>query len=509
MAGAFDLAIIGGGINGAALAELAVHNGYDTVLLERRDFGAGVTSRSTRLIHGGLRYLEHGHVGLVRESLRERESLLADYPDQVRPLAFLIPVYERDTRAPWWIRVGLEAYQLIGHSHRMPRHQHLSARETLALEPGLEPRGLRAGFVYYDAQAIYPERLALEMALAAEAGGAEVRNHAPVVALTGGAGEVTGVRVEDGAEYRARLVVNAAGAWADEVRRLQDASAQPLLSLVNGTHIVTGAFAGAPERAIYHEARADRRPFFVVPWRDLWLIGTTETPHVGDPEAVAPQPAEVEYLVRETNLLFPEARLTADAVLYAYAGSLPLLRATGSNAQSMTREHGIYDHDKEEGVRGLVTLLGGKLTTARAFAALALGQIAVKLGRPAPHRKAIPAAGATTAPSRLRAIYGRQAGAIVALEKEQPELQRRLCAANATTAAEIVHSVRSEKARTLGDLLLRRTGAAFGPCLGLDCAPEAARVAAPLLGWDEAATGRAVTDYHQELDRTLLRGIRP
>src|SRR4029077_16537460 len=183
-----------------------------------------------------------------------------------------------------------------------------------------------------------------------------------VVALTGGTGEVTGVRVEDGAEYRARLVVNAAGAWADEVRRLRGASAQPLLSLVNGTHIVTGVFAGAPERAIYHEARADRRPFFVVPWRDLWLIGTTEAPHTGDPDDIAPQPAEVEYLVRETNLLFPEARLTTGAVLYAYAGSRPLLRATNSNAQSMTREHGIYDHEKEEGVRGLVTLLGGKLT---------------------------------------------------------------------------------------------------------------------------------------------------
>jgi glycerol-3-phosphate dehydrogenase len=302
--------------------------------------------------------------------------------------------------------------------------------------------------------------------------------------------------------------VNAAGAWADEVRRLRDAAASPLLSLVNGTHIVTGAFAGAPERAIYHEARADRRPFFVVPWRDLWLIGTTETPHVGDPDAVAPQPAEVAYLVRETNLLFPEARLTTDAVLYSYAGPRPLLRAMSANAQSMTREHGIYDHEKEEGVRGLVTLLGGKLTTARAFAALALGQIAAKLGRPAPRRKAIPARDSPAAPSRLRMIYGRQAEAIGALEKDQPGLQRRLCAANATTAAEIVHAVQREKARTLGDLLLRRTGAAFSPCLGLDCASEAARVAAPLLGWNDAAIDRAVQDYQQELDRTLVRGMR-
>jgi glycerol-3-phosphate dehydrogenase len=511
MAERFDLAIIGGGINGTALAELAAHNGYRTVLLERTDFGAGVTSRSTRLIHGGLRYLEHGHVGLVRESLREREALLHAFPGQVQPLPFLIPVYRRDSRAPWWIGLGLEAYQLMGRSRWMPRHRHFSSRKTLQLEPGLDPKELRAGFLYYDCQAVYPERLALEMALAAEALGAEVRNHAPVAALLGNNGEITGVRLESGEEIQARLVVNAAGPWADQVRRLAPGPAgtrPPLLSLLSGAHVVTSAFPGAPAHAIYHEARADRRPFFVVPWRGLWLIGTTETPHAGDPDAVAPTPSEVEYLLRETNLLFPEAHLTPEAVLYAYAGPRPLLRAA-SEAQAMSREHGIYDHEKEEGLRGMVTLLGGKLTTARAFAEAALRHVASKLGRGKPRRPVVPQASTNGLPARLTAIYGKRAVEIVRLERAQPELERPLCVSGLTTAAEVVHAIRREKARTLGDVLLRRTGVAFAPCQGRDCAAAAAHLAAPLLGWDDPAREQAVRDYYQELDRTLPSGLRP
>jgi glycerol-3-phosphate dehydrogenase len=441
--------------------------------VEKNDFCSGVTSRSTRLIHGGLRYLEHGQIGLVRESLREREALLRDYPQQVRPLPFLIPVYREDSRARWWIRIGLEAYDWMGRSRLVERHRQLSAAETLHLEPGLASGALRGGFVYYDCQAVYPERLALEMALDAEACGATIRNHTEVTDFLGEPRRVRGVRTRSGEELWARLVVNAAGPWADHVRRLLAGSAgRPLLSLLNGAHIVTGAFPGAPTHAIYHEACSDRRPFFIIPWRNLWLIGTTETPFDGDPGSARPTPAEVDYLLRETNLLFPCAGLSQASVLYSYAGPRPLLHSAAA-AQAMSRGHTIYDHEAEEGISGVLTLVGGKLTTARSFAGQVLEHIVRKLG----------------CPSRPRPSVCRPAG---------PDGDRPLSDA-------VTHAIRHEKARTLGDILLRRTGLAFEPDRGLRVAPEVARLAAALLGWDEAATDRALADYRAELDQVLFR----
>jgi glycerol-3-phosphate dehydrogenase len=515
----YDLVIIGGGINGAALAALAAENGYRTALLERTDFGAGVTSRSTRLIHGGLRYLEHGEIRVVRESLREREALLQDFPGQVKPLPFLVPVYRRDSRRAWWIGLGLEAYYWIGHSQLLEKHRRLSPDEVASIEPGLQRDGLLAGFLYFDCQAVYPERIALELALLAEAAGAEVHNHTPVVALladSGRAARIDGVRVESGQEYRAHLVINAAGPWADRVRRMlpdragQARAARPLLTLVSGAHIVTAAFPGAPSHAVYHEASADRRPFFVIPWRGLWLIGTTETPYDGEPGSPAPTEAELDYLLREANRLFPDAHLDRSSILYSYDGARPLLYDASSEAQSISRDHAIYDHEKEEGLAGMVTLAGGKLTTARAFAAQVMDHVAGKLGRPRPaprsERRPPPRWDGDGVPTRLAEIYGRRAAEIVALARQWPELDRPICTSGPTTAAEIVHAVEREKARTLGDILLRRTGLAFDPCRGLDCAAEAARLVAPLLGWDEAGVARAVAEYQAEIGRTLYRG---
>ncbi|HYM11019.1 MAG TPA: glycerol-3-phosphate dehydrogenase/oxidase [Bryobacterales bacterium] len=515
MSEVYDLVIIGGGINGTALAALAAENGYRTALVEKNDFGAGVTSRSTRLIHGGLRYLEHGQIGVVRESLREREALLEEFPQQVKPLPFLIPVYQQDSRQRWWIGAGLEAYHWIGHSRLLAKHRRLTAAQTLETEPGLAAEGLRGGFLYFDCQAVYPERLALEMALTAEEHGAEVCNHTPVVRLLHEGGRVSGVQVESGEEFRARLTVSAAGPWADQVRGMLrgllpvGAPQRPLLTLVSGAHIVTGAFHGAPQHAVYHEASTDRRPFFLIPWRGLWLIGTTETPYQGEPGSPAPSDAELDYLLRESNLLFPEAKLDRGSILYAYAGARPLLHDPSHPAQAITRDHAIYDHEKEEGIGGMLTLAGGKLTTARAFAGEALRMAAARLGKPQPVRRPRPRWEANGVPGRLAEIYGPRASQIIALERERPELARPIAPGGKVTAAEVVHAVSQEKARTLGDILLRRTGLAFEPGVGREAAVEAAREAAPLLGWDEAGQMAAVDAYEQELERTLRRGGAP
>lgn len=510
----YDLAIIGGGINGCALARAAALAGYRVVLVERNDFGCGVTSRSTRLIHGGLRYLESGHVGLVRESLRERASLMQDYPHLVKPLEFVIPVYESDSRAPWWIQTGLRLYGFLARDGELGRHERLSRDELLSSEPGLARNGLRAGFLYRDCQVEFPERLALEMALEAEESGAAIHNHTAVTGFLLEDKRVAGVRVREGGdekEVRARLTVNAAGPWVDKVRNLLPATdSEPLITLLNGAHIVVKPFPNAPKHALYHEARSNRRPFFVLPWFGLYLIGTTETPYEGDPGQAAPTEDETTYLLEEAAALLPEANLGRSDVLYSYAGPRPLLRVTGRNYNRASREHMVYDNEREEGRAGLLTLVGGKLTTARAFAEQVLEVVRKKTGGPAavprettehrskPHAENVPGA-------RLTSLYGARASRVQELAQQHPGWEDPVVSKADTRIAEIVYSIRHEKARTLGDLLLRRTGLAFHSQWDDSWVRATAAIAASHLSWDGSAVDEAIANYLAEERKTLVR----
>lgn len=384
----YDLIIIGGGINGCALARLASANGLAVALLEKNDFGSGVTNRSTRLIHGGLRYLESGRIGLVRESLRERRALLRNYPGQVKIQPFLIPVYKSDKRRPFLISIGLHLYQWLADDIELGEFKRLSTDEIGALAPALDKRDLLAGFLYHDCQATYPERLSLEMARQAEDAGAAIHNHTQVDGFLLGPSGVEGVRAsgrEGERTLHSRLVINAAGPWIDLVRALLPGEpGKQLVTRLNGAHIVIKPFAGAPAAAVYHEARSDGRPFFVIPWRGLSLIGTTETAFEGDPDRVTPAEREIRYLLDETNGLFPGAHLNRESVLYAYAGSRPLLHVDGDSMNTASRDHAIYDHEKEEGLKGLLTQVGGKLTTAPSFAREVLEIASMKLGASPP-----------------------------------------------------------------------------------------------------------------------------
>ena len=505
----YDLAIIGGGINGCALARQAAQAGLRVALLEARDFGAGVTSRSTRLIHGGLRYLESFQFALVRESLRDRKTLLREFPGIVRPQPFLLPVYRGDSRAAWYIACGLALYRLLSADGDLPAPRRVRAPELLSLVPGLDPDGLIGGFEYFDCQAVYPERLALEMALQAEAAGADIRNYARVTRLLMRDARVEGVRFEgcaDSGEVYSRVVVNAAGAWVDQVLRLAAGStSEPLLSLVNGAHIVVRELPGAPGHAVYREARSDRRPFFIIPWRGLHLIGTTETLFDGDPAVTLPEEPEIRYLLDEANTLFPSAGIARDDVLYAYSGSRPILKASSDDLNRASRGHAIVDHKESDGISGLLTMAGGKLTTAPSFAKAVLRRVVSMLGisstatvprRPTP---------LTGAPAELAVLYGpRWQDALAAIEAD-PTMERPLTDGCSTTRGQVRFAIERERATTLGDILLRRTGAAFDQRYERSWAEAAADVAAGPLGWDQNERDMALADYETELAQTLMR----
>ena len=363
----YDVVIIGAGINGAGIARDAAMRGLKVLLIEKGEIGAGTTSASTRLIHGGLRYLEHFEFGLVYESLRERETLLRIAPDLVRPLAMAIPIYKQSKRGRLTIRAGMVLYDLLSWGKSLPRHRMLSRKETLERWPGLKVQGLVGSALYYDAQVEFPERLVLANVESAREFGAEVLTHTRVTKLT-----ASGVEFE-GQFAEASVIINAAGPWIDLV--LKSVKSPRLIGGTKGCHIIVGPFEGAPANAIYLEARSDGRPIFIIPWNKLYLIGTTDVPFEGDPDEVRCEDWEIDYLLSETNLALPVAKLTRDSILQTYSGVRPL------PYQSSTRRHFIREHPQ---LSNLLSIVGGKLTTYRSLSEECVDLIFRKLGRNPP-----------------------------------------------------------------------------------------------------------------------------
>jgi len=368
----YDVIIIGAGINGAGIARDAAMRGLKILLIDKGEPGCATTSASTRLIHGGLRYLEHFEFGLVRESLRERETLLKIAPHLVKPLGITIPIYKQSRRGRLTIRAGMILYDLLSWDKSLPRHQMLSRSETLDRWPGLNPEGLVGSALYYDAQVEFPERLVLENVKSARAFGAEVLTHTRVTNLVVEDGKVSSVEFQD-QFAEADVVINAAGPWIDQV--LTPVKSPKLIGGTKGSHIVVAPFPGAPANAIYLEARSDGRPMFIIPWNKLYLIGTTDVRFEGDPDEVRCEDWEIDYLLSETNLALPAAQLTHDSILQTYSGVRPLAY------QSSTRRHFIREHPQ---LPNLLSIVGGKLTTYRSLAEECVDLIFRKLGKDPP-----------------------------------------------------------------------------------------------------------------------------
>jgi glycerol-3-phosphate dehydrogenase len=543
----FDVIVIGAGINGAGIARDAAMRGLKVLLLDKGDIGGGTSSWSTRLIHGGLRYLEHGEFRLVRESLRERSCLLNICPHLVRPIPLLVPVYEKARRGWWTIRLGMIAYDALSFNKSLPGHRMLSVAETLQQAPALNPDGLLGAAVYFDAQVEFAERLVLENVLSAVAHGATVFTYARVEKLIVEDGAVRGVEftreftredrrssptvpessgVMPGRAY-AEILINAAGPWVDQVLTESNASYPRLIGGTKGSHIIVAPFPGAAATAIYVEAETDGRPFFIIPWNGKYLIGTTDIRHEGDLDDLRISDDEIDYLLRETNRVFPVARLTREQILYAYSGVRPLPFAGDTDAQSITRRHFIPAHPS---LRGLFSIVGGKLTTYRSLAQETVDLILKKLpvysdrGRPARSfdcgTSGDPLPGAATTDfetfcknfkqhshlpeptnDRLLRIYGTRVSLLLNLIENDASLAEVFDSETGALAAEVVFAFTHELATTLGDCLLRRTMVGLNSSRGLAAVEAAGAIAREYLGWSEQRVEQEIVAYRKEVVR--------
>ena len=508
-----DVLVVGGGITGAGVALDAAARGLSVALVEREDFASGTSSKSSKLVHGGLRYLQQRDYLLVREGLVERQRLLANAPHLVTPLAFLIPIFGRDGVVNRTVAkaysTALWSYDLVGGMRIGTRHRRIGREEAARLFPTLRADLLVAGFLYWDARTD-DARLTLAVARTAADHGAALANHAPVAELTrDGRGRVDGAVLGPsdlaggpdtaGLRVRAGVVVNASGVWADDVRGLGEGQHPDTLRPAKGVHITIAREKLPTEVAVVLPVLGDRRSIFVVPWGDRVYVGTTDTDYEGpleDPQCTA---EDITYLVTAVNTFVSDG-ISEDDVLGTWAGLRPLVKGAASERTAdLSRRH-----DVRTSAQGLVTVTGGKLTTYRRMAADTVDAALMQLGQGGRQRRRSPTrrlrlhgAGGPAGPDdHLRSRYGGEAGRISALAAQRPEWGAPLVPGLPYLAAEAVWAAREEMAGTLEDVLARRTRA-----LLLDreataqAAPGVADLLAPELGWDGAERERQVSSF--------------
>ena len=519
----YDVVVVGGGVNGCGIAWDASLRGLRVLLVEKGDLGSGTSSWSSKMIHGGLKYLEKYDVGLVRESLREREWLLRAAPHLVKELRFVLPYYKNGSHSAAILSLGMLAYDVLSFDKSVHRFNLMTRGQILRREPGLNPEGLQGGAIYSDAQVNYAERMTLEIAQAAMRAGAEVLTHVRAVQLNREGGRVTSVDVRDeisGVEVRVptRYVVNAAGPWIDEVWKNKDELRLPRMNGgTKGTHMVVNPFPGAPKDAFYYDSE-DGRPMMVIPWLGRYLIGSTDLRFEGDLDMASASQEEWDYILHETNKVIPSAKLTMDDVQYSFTGVRPLpYKDEASDVSDITRRHDIRTHP---GIEGLYTLVGGKLTTFRQVGE-DMGDILAKnfgiTRRSVTRNLALPGGGrkdldvlrrdvdtpqlAPKVLDRLVDQYGTAAPALVGFITSTEERRRVLDEDFGLTVGEVEWAITREEAYRLADVIARRTMIGVENDLGVGVLEDVADICARVLGWDSERRNAELAAYRHYITR--------
>jgi glycerol-3-phosphate dehydrogenase len=520
-----DVLIIGGGIVGTGIARDLALRGLKIGLVEQHDLGSGTSSRPTRLIHGGLRYLEMFDFGLVRTDMREREVLLRLAPHLVHPLRFLIPMYGRGVLYRAKLQAGMQLYDALSFDKSLPARQWLNKRQVRRAEPGLNPDDLQGAWQFYDGQVALIERLVIENALDAASEGGLVLTYAEATRFVRDpSGAVVGALVRDTLggrelEIRARLTINATGPWLDLTTSSLRHGRRPLLRLTKGVHLVTPP---ASRHAHVLFAERDGRLFFVIPWLGYSLVGTTDTDYRGDPANAAATEEDVEYLVEEAKRAFPEGRF--DEIYYTWAGVRALVRVEHVNEGKVSRKHALHDHARRDGVAGIVSVVGGKITGYRAIAEEVGDLVAGRFGhaatsatqqRPLPggHLEALDRYVEDTLWPRAKAlgldhkqaehvgaVYGSLAPSVLDLAERDRRAAQRVCPHQPTIVAQFERAVQDEWALSMADVLLRRTPLGLQACQALDCLDQVAEHCSRLLDWSHAERDRQIAAYRREIE---------
>jgi glycerol-3-phosphate dehydrogenase len=503
----FDFLVVGGGIVGAGVARDTASRGYRTALVDRGDFASGTSGKTSRLIHGGLRYLRNVRVGLVRLAARERDLLVDRAPTLVRPMPFLLPAYRGRGAGPVLLRFGLFLYDALS-SKRLPRRAWLSLDGTRVREPGLQRERLAGAGVYYDAWTD-DARFVLWVIRDAARMGAVVANHAEVLELLRSGDRIEGARIRDRMDgttidVRARVVVNATGVWLDALRGPRST---PTLRPTKGVHIFLPRSKVGNRHALALTTREDRRLVFILPWNELTLVGTTDTAFPSDPDLAVPDADDVEYLLDVVNDAFPEAKVGPEDVVSAYAGLRPLIRRDGRarSESEVSREHAVFQDPD-----GLISVAGGKLTTHRAMAEAVVTSAARRLGPPRASRTSDLTLGPPLLPLDAYTDVGLEEPVALHLQGRHspeeirkylhgPAARERIVPDHPSIWAQVDLAVQEEMAMTLSDVLVRRLGLFYEvPSQALDAAEAVASRMGRLLGWD-AGRIRRETDAYRDL----------
>ena len=517
----FDVLIIGGGINGCGVARDAARRGLSVALVDKRDISSGTSCTSTKLAHGGVRYLEHYEFRLVWEACHERRRLLDLAPHLVRPMPFLLPFYKGDSRPIWMINIGMWLYDLMAAFRNVKRHRMLSVKQTLEMEPKLNPEGLTGAAIYYDAQ-LNDSRLCIENAMEAAEHGAVIANHLECVKLEQQDG-LWQAQLRDnlGSEtltVKAQVVLNLAGPWVDKVCAMLGKDIPRKVRTTKGVHLLTEEKLTG-DNALLLFTRADNRVYFVIPWLTGSMIGTTDTDFTDSPDHVVTDDADALYLLQETRRVFPKAKLDSDQVITSFAGLRPLVFEPGKSESAVSREHVI-----SEDAPRFLTMAGGKLTTYRAMAEELTDRV-VKLLK----RRGLKPCDTGNTP-----LFGGDLGCDIeeyvekhaaALEEIMPresavdlinhlgtkhlavaELARGaaggelICDNHNHLMAEVDYAVHEEMACTLNDFMYFRSWISFAPCRGLDCAPRVAERMANLLKWSPERRRQEIDAYRKWIE---------